>query len=751
MQVTQINPNGWRNPEPPTSPLLPLRPTSKGASLWHRATRSLRVHWFTFSVVSLALLAGSAAFLLRYKPSYQATSYIYVSPTFPKTLNEDPETAYPYDSYMQQQVHTITRYDVLADAIHSLPLGVWRHPGESERSAVTRLQHALTVARVETTFQLQIGLLGQNPDHLADIVNAVTKSYLAKAKQEEFYGRDERLATLRDARDELEKELDQTLQEQAGITRKLGVAVLTTGDGTNPYDDELARVRADYAAAHQQRIEAETKLQSLKAGDPTSPNSALDAVADAAIANDPELAATKTTLAQRRSTLMADVAGMTPDNPIRMIDEANIAKLNEGLNEIQTEVRQKAASQLEDRTHSEMLRAGLMEAQLQNELQRDSAAANKAAPRFQRADQLKAEIDRLQARYTQVDDRIDNLELESTSPGTAHLFSAAMTPIEPESNKVKMLAPFLLPFIFLMGLGAAMAVDYLDPHVYTIEDIEGVLGFSPIGSLFADKDVTQLVFDECVLRLAAAIDHSTRVAGVRTFVMTATDDKGETGSVLENLAHALAGLGRKVITIDASGNSNPVAYASVELNDGNLASRHLAAPQSMVRPAPQGPAVSAQSLPSRIAPLPSFVSDAFQKLTNDYEIVLIDTAPLTCSAETEYLARCADVTILVATAAKTTKARLARAARLLEKIDVPGVAAIISEVSLLRVNPSTRNDVREFEARTDASNLRWRPKFTPFVVGAAYCKEDAEQPEQPGQAAQPAKPAVSEEPVTGMG
>lgn len=742
MQVTQINPNGWRNVEPPTSPLLPLRPTSQNASIWVRVTRSLRFHWFAAVLVSLVLLGLSAAFLVHHKPTFSAKSLVYVSPTFPKTLNDDPETAYPYDSYMDQQVHSVTRYDVLADAIRSLPQGVWQNRGESEQSAVARLQRELVVNRLGTTYQIEITLLGQDAGNIADIVNAVTQSYLTKAKQEEFYGRDERLATLRDTRDELEKELDEALQEQAGITRKLGVTVLGAGgDGANPYDDELARVRADLAAAHQQRVEAETRLDALKTGDSSSSDGALDAETEATIANDPQLAAVKTTLGQELGTFMQQSAALPENNPNRKLLEAKIAATKSGLKDIDEELRHNAATKLEDRTHSNVLRAGLMEAQLQSELQKDLAAAQSAAPRFQRADELKAQIDRLQARYTQIDDRIDNLELESSSPGTAHLFSAAMTPLEPEPSKVKMLAPFLIPIILLIGLSAALVVDYLDPHIYTTEDLEGLLGFSPIGSLFADKDVTQLVFDEGVLRLAAAIDHATRVAGVRTFVLTATDENGQTASILENLAHALAGLGRKVITIDASGNTNPVAYASVELNDGNLASRHLAVSpvqQSMIRPNPQVPGVSAQSLPSRIAPLSSFVSEAFQKLTNDYETVLIDAAPLLCSAETEYLARCVDVTVLVATAGKTTKARLSRAARLLERIDVSGVAAIINEVRLARVNSSTRTDVREFEARTDATNLRWKPKFTPSVVGGACFTEDAER-------------AASEEPIADVG
>jgi polysaccharide biosynthesis transport protein len=738
MQVTKINPNNWRNPEQPTFPTAPTFPlraplgsSNKRITLWARVTRSVRFHWLTIVLVSVTLLALGALGLARYKPTYSTASLIYVSPTFPKTLkNEDPETAYPYDSYMGQQVHSITRYDALVDAIRSLPAGVWQRPGESEPAAVARLQQALTVARVETSYQISISMTAQNPEHLAQIVNAVAQSYLNRAKQDEFYGRDERLATLRAARADLEKNLDQTLQEQAEITRKLGVAALGMSDASNPFDDQLTRVRADLATAHQQRIEAEAKLRSLTYSDPSDPGVALDAEADAAIAADPQLAAVKTALGQQRSALMAQAAGLTENNPLRKQSEADIAQIDTGLRKVEENLRRKAATQLDDRTHSNLLRAELVEAQLQHELQQNLGAANSAAPRFQRADELKAEVDRLQAQYTQVDDRIEELELESNSPGVAHLYSAAMTPLSPELNRLKLFAPAIIPLILLIGLWAAIVMDYLDPHVYTKEDVESLLGFSTIGSLFADKEVTQSVFDEGVLRMAAAIDHATRVAGTRTFVLTATDENGKTDTIMENLAHALAGIGRKVITIDASGNDSPVAYASVKPGDGSVAAPNLSglpAQQSMMRPNPQTSAVAASSLPTRVATLPSFVSDAFQKLTNDYEIALINTAPLLCSAETEYLARCADVTILVATASKTKRNRILRAARVLERIDVPGVAAIISEVSLRRVDSSAKNDVREFEARIDATSLHRKPKFTPFVVAGAYRSEDANQ------------------------
>ncbi len=748
MQVSQIDPIRRRDPEQSTSttfPALPLRAPlgagSQGTSMLGRAKRSLRFHWFIAAVVSLVLLCLGAAYLAGSKPYYTATSVIYVSPTFPKTLkNDDPETAYPYESYVQQQVHSITQHDVLADAIRSSPAGAWQRPGEPVQAAVARLEGALKVARIETSYQISISLGGQSPDHLADVVNAVTQAYLVKAKQEEFYGRDERLATLREARDTVEKDLARSLQDQAEVTRELGIAALSSREVSNPFDDQLNRVRVNLAAAHQQRIEAETKLQALKSSG--QPNPALDTEANAAVAGDPQLMAVKNALGQQRSALMAQAAGLTENNPLRKQSQADIAQIDRGLKEVEENLRRTAANELEDRTHSNVLRSAMLEAQLQRELQGDLATANSAATRFQIADELKAKIERLQARYTQIDDRIAELDLESNSPGAVHLSSKAIVPLAPEPNKLKTLAPLLFPLAFLIGVAAAMLVDYLDPHVYTKEDLESVLGFSAMGSLFADKEVTQLVFDEGVLRLAAAVDHATRIAGTRTFVLTATDTSGDTGPILENLAHALAGLGRKLITIDASGNDSPVAYVSVEMNDGKLASHNLAgspAQQSMMRPNAQTPNAFEKSLPSRLAPLPNFVSDAFQKLTNDYEIVLINTAPLLCSAETEYLARCADVTILVATAAKTTKDVLLRAARALERIDVSGVAAIISEVSLSRVNNSGKTDVQEFEARIRAANLRWKPKFSPFVIGGAYCNEDAEQASKP-----------SEEPVAGL-
>ena len=78
-------------------------------------------------------------------------------------------------------------------------------------------------------------------------------------------------------------------------------------------------------------------------------------------------------------------------------------------------------------------------------------------------------------------------------------------------------------------------------------------------------------------------------------------------------------------------------------------------------------------------------------------MVLIDASPILISADTEYLARVADGTVLIVQSGRTTRAQLNRAANLLERLDVPGVAVTLNRVSRDRVDPALVRDVEDFQ------------------------------------------------------
>lgn len=713
------------NPEPhhPALTPHPLRPASRVSPFRINVLRSLRLHPVASLLVTLLVLGLGLAVIAKHKPTYVATSTIYVSPTPIKTLVDDRELDRPYDSFIQETIHDISQYEVVAEAIRRLPPGTLGYPGEPERSVVQRLQSALDISHVGQTYQVEISIEGPRPEHLADVVNTLTAVYLEKAKSDEFYGRDQRLELLKQEQARIQNERDSLLKEQDEISRALGVAVV--GDkGPSTVDQDNAGIQSQLIAAREQRIEAQSKLDALNAGDSSASNSALNTAADELISNDPQLLALKAQLSQHHADLADKLNGMTEDNPARKQTEAQLAQIDKTLQEMQSDLRKRAAAHLEEKLRTQLNQAQLVESRLNAEFLRGTRQATDTAPKIQRAQEIEARLESLQTRYAAVEERISNLELESSSPGSVHLFSSAMPPLGPEKSKIRKLLIAIFPVSIFFGVFTAVALDLLDPRIYTASDIEAVLGFAPIGMLFDDQEVTQIVFDEYSLRLAAGVDHAARAAGARTFVFTGVNSGAGTTSIVESVSSMLAKLGRRTLVVDPTGKLEPLAFVTtgtdllkrpVHLPNRGVGDTSETNERQQIKP-------GHDSLQVRAAPISGFAFESFRSVSSEYDMVLIDAAPILLSAETEYLARMADVTVLVAEAGRTKRAWLTRAARLLERLGVAGAAAVVNKVHPARTEEALKHDLREFELRSNRSNLQewWKPvKKTGRVSTAA--------------------------------
>ena len=121
-----ITPRQLEPQQPANLPPAPRTPAA-GGGLGFRINilRSIKIHAITASLIAIVTCGLGLAVLLRHKPMYSATAIIYVSPNFPKTLTADTEQQYQYETYIQEEIHSVTRYDVMADAIKSLPAGTF--------------------------------------------------------------------------------------------------------------------------------------------------------------------------------------------------------------------------------------------------------------------------------------------------------------------------------------------------------------------------------------------------------------------------------------------------------------------------------------------------------------------------------------------------------------------------------------------------------------------------------------------------
>ena len=701
----------FRHPRPePQGPLPPYSINVLG---------SIKRHKMLVVLVTLASLALGFGYLqLKYGRSFYAEALVYVSPSYPQTLPQqltnEKEVDRPYDAFVEQQAHTVTRHDVLVTALRRLPKNVYGTGSEQE--IADRLAANLEVERVGQTFSIKIGLHGSSPTHLAEIVNAVTRAYLEAAKGEDFYGRDIRLKGLRADADALSKDIEAKQAEQAAIERDLGIASISLL-AVNPYNDRLARLGNDLMAAREARQMAETQLESVTNAATENRSPALQAEAQDLIAMDAGLNGLKQTLNQRRGQLVADMAGMTEENPARKQYELEIADIDATLRKMSRDMTNEAAVRLNQKYNTAVGRARAYEMQLTKQIAAEEAEAGLATPKFQQAQSLNSEIDHDQQRLHLIQDRIDSLELESSSPGSVHLFSPAQKPLHGETGKQNTLLLILLPLAFAIGIAAAILSDTSDKRVHTTDDVERTIGLPPVGVLFDRGDVTDAVESEYAFRMGATLDNARRVAGVKTFAFTAVNAGAGTTTVVHMLAGEMAQLGSRVLVLDAKGKEDPVAYIPPDAED----------PESNPRARTLHPELGLL-LHSRGRLLPSVhtITEAFKRSHGEYDALLLDCGPLMSSADTEYLARQADATLLIAESGVTTKPQLLRAARLLERLRVPGLAVILNRLPLNRADGALRSDLREYER--DGVRPRHRNGIPAVIDAVDYNPHDDDAP-----------------------
>jgi hypothetical protein len=171
------------------------------------------------------------------------------------------------------------------------------------------------------------------------------------------------------------------------------------------------------------------------------------------------------------------------------------------------------------------------------------------------------------------------------------------------------------------------------------------MGFAPMAQLPDFSEVSDEVAKEHLMRLVTGIDAAFRDRRVRNCVFTGTGPGAGATTVALRVKEMLETLGRAAVVMD-----------------GTVAPLHLVVDEAEGQPA---------------------------------EMVLTDTAPLTTSAETEYLARHADCTIVVIDSGVATRAQLRTIASVLDCLHVPLVGFVLNRVRLANADQAFRRSLEE--------------------------------------------------------
>ena len=657
--------------------------------------RSLQLHRGLAIGIALAGLVLAVANGVKKWPIYTAQSQVYIQPAPPKAIEQSFPQRWPYDtnsyeSFIQQQVQSTTHPEVLLSALHKMPPGSWQQKGESEQSAANRLGQAVEVVRQGTGYQITITAHAADAALSAQIANAMAASIVESASREERAGDSERLSMLRDEQDRVQKELAADRAEQEALNAQLGVAAVGSS-APNHYDEDIGRIHEELVKARTLHDEAAARLISVDSSHAPSAE-ALNAEADDLVVLDPGLASMKAALSQQRALLITQMANLTPNHPQYKQDAEELAQINTSLDSMTKDLRVKAATRIQQRLRTDLNRTADVEGRLNAQLAQMTATAASATPKLQRANDLAADIVRLQTRNGSVDEQLHNLMIEDSAPGAAHLSATAVAPLYPTTSGILRQALMMILAGIFLGLLAAVAAHKLDPKVYIATDVERVLGFAPMAVLPDFVEVSDRVVEEHMLRLAAGIEYARQQGNLRSCIFTGTGPGTGVTTVVTRVREMLEAMGRETVLVDASGTPLPPPAAS----SGGLGLQDSSS-QLATRPGSRSTALLQQL--------------ADETETGEESLVLTDTAPLTVSAETEYLARLVDCAIIVIESGATTRAQLREVAHSLQRVDVAAVGFVLNRVSLKKADPAFRRSVRGIERHLRAQGRSFKEEL----------------------------------------
>jgi len=678
---------------------------------------SLRKHkWLALLLMLAVASVGAPLAWFKKKPAYMVDATIYVAPRFAKVLQSDQELEFQsntqYLQYVEQQVRNISRYDIALETLRQLGTyrTLWQTQGRSEHQAALQLRRSISARAIKNTYLIGVTLDGGQAEGLAETLNVFLRVYLDIVKKEDLYASDERLANLRTRQAELTREAGGKARWRTEVVERLGVANFDENAQNNPYERLLQESGIALGAAQRKLAEAQAAFDAYDPAKGQASKAALDAAVAQIVANDSGLNSLKYHLWARRGELLNEISGLSNKHPLRAVAERKLKDLDEDVRIYTETLTTNTRTQLLEQRRTAVREARQLEQNLAADQKKIQERANWFISGYNEGLALTQDLKRIRSQLNTVNERIDFLTLETEAPGFLRVQSAALPPEYPIGGSRKIGVLMALAAAVAVGLVVPIGFDLLDRHIKTAAQVHRLLGFAPIAALFdPQEESNRLAWNDQMRRLVLALSREKRQHGAQRIMLTAAKAGSGVTSLILDLAREFALDGLRVIAVEANALKPDERYLAESLAPGlvDLLNDEATLEQAII------PAQGAlpDYIPVGLAlqrHLPFY--DRFPKtldpLLERYDVILLDAPPVLLSADTEFLARYADVVLLLVSAHHALPGELRRATRLLEKADPQVFGVIVNRLKVYKGGGYYADTIKKYqESETAASRL----------------------------------------------
>lgn len=563
-------------------------------------------------------------------------------------------------------------------------IGLGDQEPESIASVASRAQKNLRVAQVKESNLLEITYSDRDPQMAAEFINTLTQEAI-QTNEDERWNLNARVGTLLSKqmqvlRDRMEKAANQlqTYSKDSGL--------LYTADKTSVAETQLTEVDSELARAQADRIQKQSQYELARGADPDSLPEVLD--------NGP-LRDYQTKLADLKRQYAEMIATRMPENVKVIRLKAQIDNLDATM----TRERANILARIQNEYNTAVQREKMLKRAYQSQASLVSDQSGKAV----RYNTLKHEMETTRDLYEAMMRRVNDAEMVSAIRASdIRIVDTAMPPSRPHTPNKPLLAGVGVLSGLLIGFTTVFVREQRDKTIQQPGHSVTLLNIAELGVIpSAKSDAARLsagghdggsksllpLGSNGVGRRAAIAENGllkdsfrgvvnsilfaeTEHNALRVLLVSSPNaGEGKTTSVC-NLGASFAEIGRRVLLIDADFRKPRLHEIFGVSNDKGLLNLLAEAgnenPASLVRPTgvPRLSVLTAGNASLPVATLlhTDRLAGLFEQFRGEYDLVLIDSAPLLLVPESRTLARSTDGLVLVLRAGVTTP-EMALAAR----------------------------------------------------------------------------------------
>jgi capsular exopolysaccharide synthesis family protein len=655
------------------------RPSAPGTGV-AAFLRALRRRWglaLALVLGSLALATGAAWKLVPEK--HTAQTLLRVESTPPALLFSSPENPGNALNYQRAQLALVKSRLVLNAALRQQHVA--ELPSVRDRlDPVEWLEKNIKADYSLAPEILRISMNGADPAELKVLVNAVREAYLHEIVDKEKEDRNIRLERLK----RLHADYDERLRTSRANLRKLAEGVGTQDSQTLAHRQQFAQERLAQTQRELAQIQSELRKTRLDAAAHEARRKALEDTADAAaveelIGKDPVLLKHRQGIADLELKIEAAkrVALRGEDEPSIKRDRARIESLNKAIAERRAKLRPTALEQVREKARNTAAlhgadlrgRTALLE-EMEKSLSQDAEKLEKAAHQIGRGaidlESHKQDLAQAEDMAKKLGAQVEALNVEFQAPSRVSVIEHAVVN-EGDGRKRKLLltggAGLGACLLCLLGLGLwemrAGRIGTLDevktglglPVVGVLPQLPASSG-QPVGEVRSPRQaLLHQVWTESVDATRTLLLNMVRTDALRVLMITSANSGEGKTSLSGHLAASLARAGFRTLLVDGDLRS-PVLHRLFGQERGPGLCEVLRVEAPLIQAVRPTPLEGLSFLPSgrwNGRALQALARERgralFETLKEQYDFVLVDSAPVLPVADSLLLAQHVDAVL----------------------------------------------------------------------------------------------------------